>query len=346
MWFRLHQINRHFRAMINRDRQDRSRDCSSAAWTVSVGMHILILGTLALVTLSRPQSGELLSVLADWAELPPIAQIDPPLNLAMFPAQTDAGALNSAPGGRTGDAGPLAAGVESAREQATRRVEETISTGTTVLPLDFEPRIPAGRDLAVSALGARFGKGFATGGGFGSGIGDGFGDGSGSEFFDVASAGTKIVFVLDGSGSMTEPHSEARTKLDRVKIELFRSILGMPDEMEFYVIFFNRISVPMKAATLQPATPENKRKHLEWVAKVQGGGGTDPRDALKLALELEPDVIYLLTDGVFNPKVAKDLAKRNTRGVAVHTICFGSTSGEVLLQDIARKNHGTYKFVP
>ena len=28
------------------------------------------------------------------------------------------------------------------------------------------------------------------------------------------------------------------------------------------------------------------------VVKVKGGGGTDPADALKKALELKPDVIY------------------------------------------------------
>jgi hypothetical protein len=337
---------RFFRSAINRDRSQQPRDVASIAWCLSIGVHALILAILALVTLSAPRPAELLTVLAEWAEPEAVAQVDPPLHLAMPGAPSDATPVDSAAGGRAGTAGPIATGIETAQEQATRRIEQAVLTSSALLPLDFEPRLPAARDMTASALGIRRGKGLATGGGFGNGIGDGTGDGSGSHFFDLNSDGTKIVFVLDGSGSMTEPHSEARSKLERVKIELFRSILNMPDEMEFYVIFFNRISVPMKASALQPATPENKRKHLEWVAKVQGGGGTDPRDALKLAFDLEPDVIYLLTDGVFDPKVAKDVAQRNTRGVAVHTICFGSTSGEVLLQDIARKNHGTYKFVP
>ncbi len=346
MWHWLCQVNRIFQAWINRERGDLFRSGRSFAWVVSFGIHAVILGTLALVSLTHPRSVEFISVLADWAEPEAADRVDPPLHLAMFPAQADVSASGSTPGGREGNAGPIAAGVETAQEQATRRVERAAAASEAVLPLEFEPRLPASRDLTVSALGTKLGKGYATGGGFGSGMGDGTGDGTGSQFFDLASAGTKIVFVLDGSGSMTEPHSEARTKLDRVKIELFRSILGMPDEMEFYVIFFNRFSVPMKASSLQSATPENKRKYLEWVAKVQGGGGTDPSEALKLAFELHPDVIYLLTDGVFNPKVAKEVDKRNTRGVAVHTICFGSTTGEVLLQDIARKHHGTYKFVP
>jgi uncharacterized protein with von Willebrand factor type A (vWA) domain len=116
--------------------------------------------------------------------------------------------------------------------------------------------------------------------------------------------------------------------------------------MEFFVIFFNRFSVPMPAEKLQPASLTNKRKYLEWCMKVKGGGGTDPRAALKRALELQPDVIYLLTDGVFNDDAVAEVTKQNTRGVSIHTFCFGDSAGEGLLKNIARENHGTYKFVP
>jgi hypothetical protein len=252
----------------------------------------------------------------------------------------------SSAGGRAGTAGPVAAGIETAPERAARQIRLPSEAGQQQAPLDFEPRLPPKADLAVSTLGKKLGKGLALGGGFGSGVGDGKGDGSGSQFFELATAGTRFVYVIDGSGSMTEPHKEARSKLDRVKIELIRSIGGLPFEMEFFVVFFNDHAVPMKAKTMQPATGDNKQKHLEWVAKVQGGGSTDPREALKLALELRPDVIYLLTDGVFDPKVAAEVTKLNTRGVSIHTFCFGNASSEHLLQDIADKNHGTYKFVP
>jgi hypothetical protein len=80
--------------------------------------------------------------------------------------------------------------------------------------------------------------------------------------------------------------------------------------------------------------------------KVKGGGGTDPRAALKKALELQPDVIYLLTDGVFNDDAVAEVTKQNTRGVSIHTFCFGDAAGEGLLKNIARENNGTYKFVP
>ena len=106
------------------------------------------------------------------------------------------------------------------------------------------------------------------------------------------------------------------------------------------------IAVPMPAEKLQPATLANKTRYLEWCAKIRGGGGTDPRAALKRALELGPDVIYFLTDGVFKDDVAGEVTKLNTRGVSIHTFCFGDAAGEALLKSIAQRNSGTYKFIP
>jgi len=312
------------------------------SWGISALVHGTILGLLALVTLAAPRPADISAVVTELVPPERTALIEP----AVQPLEAAGRPGGSSAGGREGLAGPLAGGLETAREHAARKVENTLSATRTVLPLDFDPPFPATRDLAFSALGTRLGRGYATGGGFGSGIGDGQGDGVGSQFFELSTAGAKFVYVLDGSGSMTEPHSEARTKLDRVKIELVRSIGGLPVNMEFYVIFFNRHAVPMKARELQPATLDNKQKYLEWVVKVQGGGGTDPSDALKLALDLKPDVIYLLTDGVFDDKVTAEITRLNTRGVAIHTFCFGNASGQSLLQDIARRNHGTYKFIP
>lgn len=342
MFRRLHQFNRILRGAINWRRAPRIGTRSVRSWGISAFVHATILGLLALVTLAAPRQNDLAAVLTAWAEPERTVHIEP----AVQPLQAGAENAGSPAGGREGAAGPIAAGLETAHEHSTRKVEQSLSPTRNVLPLDFDPPFPPPRDLAFSALGMKLGRGYATGGGFGSGIGDGEGDGNGSQFFELSTAGAKFVYVLDGSGSMTEPHSEARTKLDRVKIELVRSIGGLPVNMEFYVIFFNRHAVPMKARELQPATLDNKKKYLEWVVKVQGGGGTDPSDALKLALDLKPDVIYLLTDGVFDDKVTGEVTKLNTRGVAIHTFCFGNASGESLLQDIARKNHGTYKFIP
>jgi hypothetical protein len=63
------------------------------------------------------------------------------------------------------------------------------------------------------------------------------------------------------------------------------------------------------------------------------------------ALDLQPDVIYLLTDGDFAEDVAGILRSQNTRGVPIHTICIGNIAGERQLREIARQHNGSYKFV-
>lgn len=342
MFVRLHQMNRILWSAINRNCRVWWRSDWPSTWGLSALVHALALGLLALITLTNARTPEFIAVLADFPVPQPVIQVDLPTQLPQI-AETMRG---SSAGGRPGAAGPVAAGIETAPEQSARRVEAPSSAGRPLSVLDVEPRLPPKDDLAASSLGTKLGKAFAIGGGLGGGVGDGEGNGSGSQFFELATAGTKFVYVIDGSGSMTERDREARSKLDRVKRELIRSIGGLPVEMEFYVIFFNQNAVPMKARSLQPATGNNKQKYLEWVAKVQGGGNTDPREALKLALALQPDVIYLLTDGVFDPKVAAEVTKLNTQNVSIHTFCFGNDSGESLLQSIARKNNGTYKFIP
>lgn len=342
MFVRLHQINRLLWSVINRDRGMGCRSGWTATWGLSALVHAFVLGLLALITLTNARPPDFIAVLADFPVPERFVNIDLPTQFPQI-AETMRG---SSAGGRLGAEGPVAGGIETAREQAARRVEAPSSAGRPLSPADFEARLPPTDELAAFALGTKLGKGFARGGGLGGGVGDGEGNGSGRQFFELATAGTKFVYVIDGSGSMTERDKEARSKLDRVKRELIWSIGGLPVEMEFYVIFFNQNAVPMKASSLQPATGNNKQKYLEWVAKVQGGGNTDPREALKLALALEPHVIYLLTDGVFDPKVAAEVTKLNTQKVSIHTICFVNASGESLLQDIARKNNGTYKFIP
>lgn len=341
MWRWIYPINRILRAVINGNHQAGAAAGWSMPWGLSAIVHAAGLGILAVFAVSHSHPAEIETVLSEWNVPETAIQIERPLD--------DPNVIRaSSGGGRPGAAGPLAHGIETARQQAPPVGETNVSVqhDGSVTPLDLESHLPAARDLVASALGTKLGNGFALGGGFGSGIGSGTGNGSGSGFFEIETAGTKFVYVLDGSGSMTEPHSEARTRLDRVKIELVRSIGGLAGDMQFFVVFFNRLAVPMPAAKLQMATGANKQKYLEWVVKVKGGGGTDPRPALKQALELRPDVIYFLTDGIFKDDVADEVTRLNTRGVAIHTFCFGDASGEALLQAIARRNHGTYKYIP
>lgn len=209
--------------------------------------------------------------------------------------------------------------------------------------------LPGGAEIAGSLtedVGPLAGSGGPGGSGSGSGGGDGAGVGDG--FFGRRHAdGKSFVYVVDCSRSMGAPHrSQWKTRLGRVKVELINSISTLSPEQSFFVIFFNGGSHPMPATGLLDATPENKQKCLEWVVSVPPAGETDPRQALLLALRLEPEVIYFLTDGAFRPNIRGDLGRIKQRRSAIHTFAFGDRAGERTLEAIAKQNRGEYHFVP
>ncbi|MCA9007816.1 MAG: hypothetical protein KDA70_21270 [Planctomycetaceae bacterium] len=181
--------------------------------------------------------------------------------------------------------------------------------------------------------------------------GSGAGNGNG-KFFGINPQSKKIVYVVDSSNSMNFPHeSEGKTRLGRVKIELARAIHSLNEDQEFFVIFFSDVAIPMPARKLQPATQEAKQRYLNWVARVPGIGMTEPYQALLLALKLQPDTIYFLTDGQFDPVIVKSFNKlatqkyRNHR-ITVNGICFGSLEGEQAIRELAENNSGTFTFIP
>lgn len=184
------------------------------------------------------------------------------------------------------------------------------------------------------------------GAGQGRGEGNGIGDGKG--FFGSVPGARRIVFVVDSSRSMNAKHdSPAKTRFRRLKVELIKSILELPPESHFYVIFFANEMLAMPAETLQQATPQSKDRYLRWVAQVDSGGSpTDPLDAMAAAIRLQPDLIYFLTDGEFKKGVNLRLRSIRLPRTTIHTFAFGETVGEELLKDIAKNNGGEYRFVP
>jgi len=145
---------------------------------------------------------------------------------------------------------------------------------------------------------------------------------------------------VDRSGSMAGP------KLDAAKAELIRAVRRLERAARFYTIFFNVVPAAMPGEELVRATESNKRRHFAWVSGIGAGGRTDPTSAMKLALSLKPDAIWLLSDGIFRLQAATAIQKANPRGrVQIHTIAFYSREGEAVLQRIADENRGRYRFV-
>lgn len=111
-----------------------------------------------------------------------------------------------------------------------------------------------------------------------------------------AVAARRIVYVVDASGSML-------LHLSSVLQELKRSLTTLHPKQEFSIVFFQQnksITVPPKNA-LRPATPQNIKTVMEWVqssGEVIPTGSSNPISAIRAAMRLKPDVIYLLSENI------------------------------------------------
>ena len=203
----------------------------------------------------------------------------------------------------------------------------------------------AGKPSASSENKGALGRGVN---GKGTGAGEGTGNGGGGRgFFGRGSAGEKVVFVVDSSQSMNHPHpGPGKSRLGRVKIELINSIRAMTPNQKFFIVFFNDGPIPMPADRLIEANDGAKLQYLRWMVGIPADGHTDPSMALLMALRLNPDTIYFLTDGEFRPTIVRDLAVSNRGKVKIHTVGFTQDRAENLLRTIAKQNGGTYTYVP
>lgn len=207
----------------------------------------------------------------------------------------------------------------------------------------------------VSALGASSERGDAeaaesvdgVAGGLGKGVGAGQGDGEGGGFFGMDVKAQSVVFVVDCSSSMNQPHeSEAKTRFRRLQFELLKCVGSLGSTQQFYIVFFNDKPIPMPARGLQYATLPARQKYLEWMARRRAGGETDPRKALEIALRLNPQAIYFLTDGAFIFKIDEELKQLRQRRCQIHTFSFGTPDAELVMKAVAANNRGEYHYVP
>jgi hypothetical protein len=104
----------------------------------------------------------------------------------------------------------------------------------------------------------------------------------------------RIAYVVDASGSMI---GAFQIVLD----ELARSIDALVPEQSFSIIFFQRgeaLIVPPSDRLVQATGPEKVRA-LKWIEEnVVPADRSNPIEALRAALALEPDVIFLLSNGI------------------------------------------------
>lgn len=309
------------------------------AIAVSACLHLGAVAVLALVELDRQPMRAAPVVEAGLDDFPLAAVPIHPVTTTLEPA-----ALSGEGGSSVHSTDlVLATGGATVQPGLAQRIDAGLSGGVPVgsgMRLT-EPVAPLG--------GSGAGAGSSSfGSGDGRGIGHGSGDGIGASFFGVTAPGRSFVFVVDASSSMRRPTAgPERTLFNRLKLEILRSVSQMTPEQKFYIIFFSDTFLPMPAPALVAATPEAQSQYLRWMAQVKAGGQTNPEDALRLALQLQPDVVYFLTDGEFPRGVVRRICDMNRGRVVIHTVSYGSSEkNNVSLRQIAEQSGGVFHFVP
>ncbi len=174
-----------------------------------------------------------------------------------------------------------------------------------------------------------------------------------ASFFGVDASGDRIVYIVDRSGSMQG------SRWQRASYELIRSIEQLQPDQKFFVFLFSDRCHPMPRLAgpnqLVPATSPNIEAAKRWILRQSPAEDTHPLSSVKRALRLNPDTIFLLTDGMFHDKTGPYLVDRaemrlstsHPESVVINTIAFHCDKVPLLmmLRDIAVSYSGTFRHV-
>ena len=175
---------------------------------------------------------------------------------------------------------------------------------------------------------------------------------------------TRIVFIVDHSGSMRNPLGEGdkkgRIKFDICKEELIKTIRSLQKKV-FFNVFFLESDVFSWQKQLTQATERNKRYAIRYISSISPTQPIGSRyrmrgnfyDGLYKAL-MDPyaDTVFLLSDGgptagkYVHPKRVLKKVKQLNRFLhfEIHTILIGATKAkdQRFMEELAEENYGRF----
>lgn len=220
-------------------------------------------------------------------------------------------------------------------------------------PIDFQVKTALDSESLTNAAYQSANVTNAGQGGTTTGAGDG-----GIGFFGTRAKGDSFAFVVDISGSMTAEFKEVdtenngvsriMTRWDKAREELLATIDAMSEGQSYCVVLYNDDHLTMieggEPVGLRKATVSNKQKTRLWLERMSASGGTQPQESLAYALDLQPDVLYFLTDGAI-PPVSRDVAAAfNQKRTVIHTTCIGYVQNDIL-QLISADHRGQFRAI-
>jgi len=171
-----------------------------------------------------------------------------------------------------------------------------------------------------------------------------------------------IIYVLDISCSMGwDPQSyttldgviSSGPRLDRAKVELAKSIMGLSDNFKFNVIAYDCSTRQWKRSLVE-ADAKNKQSAVSWASELAptGSTATGPGTALALA-DKENASVVLLTDGMPNCGAEGAaghramIASANSQGATINVFGIAASgSYRAFCQAVAGDSGGRYFDIP
>lgn len=220
-------------------------------------------------------------------------------------------------------------------------------------PVDPTAALPAAMNIiGPAAEGGGVGHAGSAGDGpRGVGAGMGSGGKATATLFGLKGEGNKFVYVFDRSGSMG---GSGRNALSVAKAELTASLNSLDQVHQFQIIFYNEkpliFNPSGQPGRLAFATEQNKERARRFIGGVTSDGTTRHEEALKMAISLQPDVIFFLTDADEPRLSAREMeqVRRWAAGITINAVEFGlgpKSGGENFLMRLARENGGQYAYV-
>lgn len=163
-----------------------------------------------------------------------------------------------------------------------------------------------------------------------------------ASFFGIRARGQFFIYVVDQSGSMLDDD-----RFIRAKIELRRSVFALQPPQRFEVIFYNEEATFMPGGPMpRSADPRNKNQLNSWLRLIGPDGETEPGPAVKLAIALRPDAVFLLSDGEYPDGTVEAIARANKSKVPIHCVDLSGGEAGDHLRRIARDSGGQYASRP
>jgi Ca-activated chloride channel family protein len=154
----------------------------------------------------------------------------------------------------------------------------------------------------------------------------------------------EMIFVIDKSGSMSG------FPIEKAKETMKQCVEGMnPDDTFNLVCFSGGLGYCFERPVAN--TAENRRKALEYLGNLEGGGGTEMMQAINAALGGQDDpkrlrVVCFMTDGfIGNDMAIIDAIQKNVKTARVFAFGIGNSVNRFLIEGMARAGRGASEVV-